>query len=229
KKWSLFSGRIENAFIPKVADCVRIVSAALNYYRGPIGVNTINTIDTALAQYMRQQLGRNNTLQDRLENGALSSRSRWEKIEDSTFAFPRMSLSDIRQLFFGTYQIKTGRYYVEEHFDKNGDYIIEVDSSNDNIVRVNIQSRHSNSKLYKSWIQYSFTADPIEAWYCKCTAGARNLGCCSHVASVIWYLAFARHNKFAPSVGRQRLLQTLTTTVEGTDTDSDNDSSSDDE
>ncbi|CAF1506759.1 unnamed protein product, partial [Rotaria sordida] len=56
KKWILLGGRIENAWIPKVADCVRIVSAALNCYRGPIGVNTINSDDTALTQYMRNQI-----------------------------------------------------------------------------------------------------------------------------------------------------------------------------
>ena len=76
KKWALLGSRIENAFIPKIADCVRIVSAALNCYRGPIGVNTINSDDTALAQYMLLQMGRNNMLQDRLNNGSLSSRSR---------------------------------------------------------------------------------------------------------------------------------------------------------
>ena len=206
KKWALLGSRIENAFIPKVADCVRIISAALNCYRGPIGVNTVNSDDTALVKYMPHRMGRNNMLQDRLNNGSLSSRSRWEKIEHSGFDFPQMSFNELRQLFFGTYQIKTGRCYVEEHMNNDGDYIIEVDNSNDNIVRACIQSRHSNTSIYKAWIQFSFTDDPIEAWYCQCTAGARNVGCCSHVASIVWYLAFTRHNDFKPSAGRQRII-----------------------
>jgi hypothetical protein len=61
-----------------------------------------------------------------------------------------MSLDDIRQLFFGTYQIKIGHCYVEEHMDDNGDYFIEVGNSNDNIVRVSIHSRHSNASVYKA-------------------------------------------------------------------------------
>ncbi|CAF3419459.1 unnamed protein product [Rotaria sp. Silwood2] len=69
KKWALLSGRIENAFIPKVADCVRIVSAALNCYRGQIGQHAINSDDSMLAQYMRQQIGRNNILQARVDQG----------------------------------------------------------------------------------------------------------------------------------------------------------------
>ena len=157
KKWTLLGGRIENAFIPKVADCVRIVSAALNCYRGPIGQNTINTDDSTLAQYMRQQIGRNNILQARLDSGSLSSGSRWEKIEDSSFDFPQISVEEMRQLFFGTYQIKVGRSYVEEHMNSDGDYIIEVDNSNDNIVRATIRSRHLNASVYKAWIQFSLT------------------------------------------------------------------------
>ena len=39
KKWTLFGDRIENAFIPKAANCVRVVSAALDCYRGPISTN----------------------------------------------------------------------------------------------------------------------------------------------------------------------------------------------
>jgi len=55
------------------------------------------------------------------------------------------------------------------------------------------------------------------------------LGCCSHVASIVWYLAFARHSNFKPSVGRQRLLQALTRNEEEVETDSDTQSSSEDE
>jgi hypothetical protein len=229
KKWTLLSGRIENAFIPKVADCVPIVSAALNCYRGSIGENTINSNDTALAQYIRHQIGRNNMLQVRLDNGSLSSRSRWQKIEDSSFDFLQIPLDEIHELFFGTYQIKTGRCYVEEHMNSDGDYIIQVDNSNNNIVRVSIQSRHSNASVYRAWIQFSLTGDLIEACYCQCTSGARNLGYSSHVASIVWYLALARHNNFKPSSGRQRLLQALSINDEENETDADTDSSSEDE
>jgi hypothetical protein len=98
---------------------------------------------------MRDQMGRNNILQRRLDNGSLSSSSRWQRIEDSNFDFPRMSLNEIRELVFGTYQIKTGRCYVEEHMNSDGDYVVQVDNSNDNIVRASIQSRHSNASVIK--------------------------------------------------------------------------------
>ncbi len=182
-----------------------------------------------LAQNMCQQIGRNNLLQDRIDKGTLSSRSRWEKIEDSSVDFPQMSFDEIRELYFRTYQIKMGWIYVEEHMNSDEDYIIEVDNTNNNIDRSSIHSRHSNTSIYKAWIQFSLTDDAIEAWYCQCTAEAHNLGCCSHVASIVWDLAFARHNNFKPSRGRQRLLHALSRNKEEIETDSKNESSSEDE
>ena len=111
-------------------------------------------------------MGRNSMLPDRLNNGSLSSRSRWKKIEDSSFDFSKISFNELRLLFFGTYQIKMERCYVEEHVNSDGDYIIEVDNSNSNIVLACIHSRRSNTSIYKAWIQFSSTDDPIEAWYC---------------------------------------------------------------
>ncbi|VDI18451.1 Hypothetical predicted protein [Mytilus galloprovincialis] len=32
----------------------------------------------------------------------------------------------------------------------------------------------------------------IEGWYCTCKSGARVVGCCAHVASVLWYLGYQR-------------------------------------
>ena len=31
-------------------------------------------------------------------------------------------------------------------------------------------------------------------WYCTCKAGARILGMCAHITSVIWFLGVGRHN-----------------------------------
>ena len=45
------------------------------------------------------------------------------------------------------------------------------------------------------WIKYSPVS--VESWYCKCRAGARVIGCCSHLASIMWYLGFARHQNLS--------------------------------
>jgi hypothetical protein len=66
----------------------------------------------------------------------------------------------------------------------------------DNIIRVKINSRHLSQTIYNSFIRYSSDENdnsPIKAWYCSCRAGARTVGCCAHIASILWFLGFARH------------------------------------
>ena len=72
-----------------------------------------------------------------------------------------------------------------------------------------MQTRHSNLAKHKAWIQYSMTDDPITVWSCTCTAAATKPGCCAQVASIIWYLSYARHNNFENSRARYCIYQTI--------------------
>ena len=98
---------------------------------------------------MRDQMYRNNALAVRFDNGSLSSCSQYRKIIGSSFNFPQMSFDEILRLFFGTHQIKTDRIYVEEHISNDNDYTIEVNDSNDSIVRAcnlyRVGTRNPNS------------------------------------------------------------------------------------
>lgn len=189
---------------------MRIVSATLNHYRGAVFINANSSYHQKLAQVMRTRLMHRNVLQQRVEMGVISTRSRWKKtIEDADFDFPELSLDDLYLLFLGTYKIKLARTYVEEHLDREGDYIVELDDNTDDILRCTIQSRHSNSIKYKTWIQYSLSGDPIIAWYCTCRGGAVTIGACSHIVSIVWYLSYAPHHHFEPSKSRRRIQQAV--------------------
>lgn len=41
----------------------------------------------------------------------------------------------------------------------------------------------------------------VTAWYCLCKTGARVVGVCAHVASVLWYLGYARHIRDLLNIG----------------------------
>jgi hypothetical protein len=69
------------------------------------------------------------------------------------------------------------------------------------------RSRLFSSKQYILWIQ--FTESTISAWYCKCHADARVVGVCSHIASVLWYLGFARHNNCKSQNSIELILELL--------------------
>lgn len=60
-----------------------------------------------------------------------------------------------------------------------------------------------NATKYHLWIAYrdermindedNANDSTVLSYYCTCKAGARTLGTCAHVASVLWFLGYARH------------------------------------
>ena len=37
------------------------------------------------------------------------------------------------------------------------------------------------------------TCSGIQSWYCTCKNGTRTVGCCSHIASIIYYFSLAKY------------------------------------
>jgi len=105
--------------------------------------------------------------------------------------FPFLGEQELRNITCGVYQLKLSPSYIQEYLD--GESQILIHKEDPGLIRVKIHSRHISSKQYILWIQ--FTESTISAWYCKCRAGARVVGVCSHIASVLWHLGFARHNE----------------------------------
>lgn len=68
-----------------------------------------------------------------------------------------------------------------------------------------IYFRFRNATKYQLWISFVQNNDehemdqdqegPIAGYYCTCKSGARILGCCAHITSVLWYLGYARHQQ----------------------------------
>ena len=191
-------------------DLVSIISAAINCCCDPIVIDPDSLYHQKLARFMHSRLPKKNLLQQLIEHGTLSSRSRWARtIENADFDFARLSLDYIRFLFFQSYKIKLTKSYVEEHQNPDAGYITQLGDDGHSILRCTIQSRHSNLTKHKAWIQYSMTDDPITEWYPTCTAGAIIVGCCAQAASILWYLSYARHNNFENSRARHRIYQTI--------------------
>ena len=63
----------------------------------------------------------------------------------------------------------------------------------DDVFKAQIRSRHTSNKTYDLWVEYAQGLNPITGWYCGCRSGARTVGCCAHVASVLWYLGYYRN------------------------------------
>lgn len=138
-----------------------------------------------------------NQVFEKVEKGKYSSRSKavWTKLDGATALpdFPRLTQEQLVDLTCGT-QLKQANSYTEEHVSERGDYeILFAPERDGDLLRLQVQSRHKGRTMYYTWLQYNATH--ITGW-CQCKAGKRTVGCCAHVASVLWYLAYARHNGY---------------------------------
>ncbi|RNA11030.1 vacuolar sorting-associated 13c [Brachionus plicatilis] len=98
-------------------------------------------------------------------------------------------------------QLQQAYGYLSEHFDSNEDYEIFVcnNLTNDEdakIILCMMQSRHSNQLRYKIFVRYKQNSTNVDdiTRVCSCKTGKRSFGCCSHVASVIYFMSYGRYN-----------------------------------
>ena len=144
-------------------------------------------------------------------------RPQWKKYDARMVTFPILSEDDVRNICLGqwrllstillslyslsgNHQIKQARSYIFEHLkpsvldDENDEFIIELSAKYRDLVRARFASRHSSSKKYIATVQFDDADydEPIQGWYCTCSAGARIIGCCAHITALIWHLGVAR-------------------------------------
>ncbi|XP_069109258.1 uncharacterized protein [Argopecten irradians] len=127
------------------------------------------------------------------ENGLLSRRTCYQQVDEVDF--PRLTLDNLRDITLGVYQVKQAPSYTKEHLDSEG-YEMMLCQDLPDLLKVKIQSRHSKKAVRSLWVQYSSEREEIRGWYCTCKVGARVVGCCAHVANVLWYLSYKRHTEY---------------------------------
>ena len=192
KRWKYLDQVLPTNQVPFIGDFVKIVCAISNKYFPDLSVTKDSDEDSRLAAKMVQMSKEINTLKTYVEEKELDKRSaKWKNVSEVELEnFPALDEEQLRDLTCGTYQLKLSSSYIQEHVD--GDCYFHVHEEENNILRVRIQSRHVSSKTYLLWIKYN--QSEIESWYCKCRAGARVVGVCSHVASMLWFLGWGRHS-----------------------------------
>jgi len=216
KKFKFFDGRKRPSFLDHYAALVKILTASLNFQR-PLLLDT-DEEKRKHATMARQMLIRSeettNPLATLVKSGTLSTG--WKKVTDEMELdnpkvapnFPRMTEEEIEsKITFGTYQLRQATHYADEHLNSNSGFKIHIRVIDPDIVRVRLQSRYRGDQGYYAFVR--FTANKVTQWYCQCKAGARTLGCCAHVATVVWYLSCARHNNYHLAPNHQRLWECI--------------------
>ena len=193
---------VPNVLVPNIGDFVRIVCALINKFRPPI-VHS-GEYASLIAQKMLEKAKLPNQLLIYLERKCLLNK--WSVFTDhcqfELDDFPTLNITELREITLGVYQLKQAPNYSREHVSEEGDYTFAAVRDEPCLVRVKIQSRHTQATLHTVWVRYSSSDDSekIGGWYCTCKVGTRVVGCCAHVASIIWYLGYGK-DRMKPKTG----------------------------
>lgn len=198
--FKFFKNIISMSHVIHLREFYLIAGSIINRYREPI---LMEGATRELARTIHQKLHAVNTVRARVEAENLARRNgMWNHLnEDHLPLFPRLDLNYLKELTVGIYQINLAPAYIQDKLAREGAEILELDEHNNEpgFLRVRLYSRFRNATRYQLWIAYQSEEDlenddePILGYYCTCKSGSRTLGTCAHVASVLWYLSYARH------------------------------------
>lgn len=203
KDYKLFRHTYFNVSLPNMMTDFRITAAIINATRRPYA-------DSIYAQQfidiINGNINRRNEVVEYVSGHNLNrQRVAFTAIDasDAAFDFPQLSYEDLILFTLGSYHLRIARSYVHEHMRPNGLYIIELYRhhelvNNRSLIRGRIQSRHVRSKQYYTYILVNPTREgreSIEDYYCSCIHGRRTIGCCAHIASMVYFLSWARHQE----------------------------------
>ncbi|KAL6419499.1 hypothetical protein ACFW04_014694 [Cataglyphis niger] len=108
---------------------------------------------------------------------------------DDILDFPEMTERDLKILFTGSYQLDQTVL-----FDRN----VRQISVKCTQIESSISSYFSNSiySIYKCFLRYksnSVHVSDLTHYTCECANEKRSVGCCSHIAAIVYYLSHARY------------------------------------
>ncbi|GFT58431.1 uncharacterized protein TNCV_2119261 [Trichonephila clavipes] len=110
--------------------------------------------------------------------------------------FPRLTWKELRYLTLGIYQFKQSQSYTLTYtlINRGSTYSLCVNREDSSVVQFQLRSRLTSSNVYNIRIRTDIGHNPNMKWYCQCKVESRVVGCCVHIASVLWYLVYWRHN-----------------------------------
>lgn len=190
-----------------IGDFYRIAGAIINRYHPVIHMEGATA---ELAQQMLLRSENPNVVQARVEVDNLVRRNgQWRRLHhDDIQDFPVLDLNYLRDLTVGVYQVSLAPSYIQDKVVRENDEEFQLDEhvTEPGFLRVRVYSRFRNATKYQTFIAYNNIDDDeadnadhadayehIIGYYCTCLSGARTLGTCAHVASILWYLGYARH------------------------------------
>ncbi|XP_035702689.1 uncharacterized protein LOC118434065 [Folsomia candida] len=212
KKFKLFRETVPGGYLEKLPMLFRIGCALINCFYPPL--STHSPKHDKIAERALELVDQENALQKRVEDEKMDRRTKqWKTASLEEFKkFPKLSVEDLEDITLGVYQIGLAKRYAHLHMSNSEKFEIKLNSEFTNIVRAKIESRFTANKAHDLWIEYSLEvqgADAIKGFYCKCKQGARTMGCCAHICTVLWYLGYQRYQNPTILKVRKRKLEII--------------------
>lgn len=206
--FKFLDGTIIMPHMHHIYDYYNIAAAIINKYR-PLILMQQATVE--LAREIKRRSEMPNIVQAYVELENLRRRpTQWILVNENVVPdFPILTLEYLRNLTVGVYQVNLAPSYIQDKLDRDGDEQLQIEEhiNQPGFIRLRLYSRFRRAKTHHIFIAYR-TAELQEdgndeddedqnelilGYYCTCQSGARTLGSCAHVAMVLFYLGYARH------------------------------------
>lgn len=196
QKYKLLHNQFDNKMIPHAGTYCRIACFLINQF-GKRFVSSISSSNEVI-NLIKSKKDKDNSLALDAETERWSRRkTKFVKLTSRDILdFPEMTENDLKIFFTGTYQLGQAISYLAELIDENNQLNIDYLKESQSIIKLQVQSRHIGAKKYNCYIEYtpeSIGSGGIKRYYCECANGMRTIGCCSHVAAIIYFLCLARY------------------------------------
>ena len=110
--------------------------------------------------------------------------------------FPEMTERDLKVLFTGIYQLSQAVSYLGGMINEDGQIRLEYVKVLSDVLKLQVQPRHISKKSYGCFVKYepnTIGISELLEYTCDYANGSRTVGCCSHIAIIVYYLAHAKY------------------------------------
>ena len=82
--------------------------------------------------------------------------------------------------------------------DEDGKIRLQSVKEQSNVLELQVQSCYISKKVYRCFVKCEPNTIGISGlleYTCDCANGSRTVGCCLHIAAIVYYLAHARDSR----------------------------------
>ena len=195
-KFKLLHNQLDNKLLPAAEIYCKIACFLVNFFGKRL--NSDLGMQEEIGDYMLSRKTVENSLAKEVqENNWNRKKKPFQQLSSKDVEdFPEMTEKDLKILFSGSYQLTQTVFYLAELCTEDGVINMQYLLKDNMVLRCQVRSRHISRKEYKCYIQYtpnSIGYGGIRRYVCDCANRLRTVCCCSHVATIIYFLSHARY------------------------------------